>query len=38
MTGSEPHFGWFGGVFRYVPNVSMGTLNVSEGTSEPVDG
>lgn len=31
MTGSEPDFGWFGGVFRYVRNVST-------GASERVDG
>ncbi len=31
MTGSEPDFGWFGEIFRYVRNLSM-------GASEPVDG
>lgn len=31
MTGSEPDFGWFGEIFRYVRNVSM-------GASEPIDG
>ena len=31
MTGSEPDFGWFGEIFRYVRNVLM-------GASEPIDG
>lgn len=31
MTGSEPDFGWFGEIFRYVRNVLM-------GGSEPING
>lgn len=31
MTGSEPDFGWFGGVFRYVRNVSTGSSEASVG-------